>query len=128
MPTKEEMEEQGTFNRWLAAYQATRQALSDTIINLNNALLTTLPEDQPPIQLQITLQQQKINALDNERLLFYAGKITMTPPSNTTITHLKEFATQADKMVNNAKASNQIIQVADRAVSVYEAAVHKKTA
>ena len=52
----------------------------------------------------------------------------MTPPSNTTITHLKEFATQADKMVNNAKASNQIIQVADRAVSVYEAAVHKKTA
>jgi hypothetical protein len=81
MPTKEEMEEQGTFNRWLAAYQATRQALSDTIINLNNALLTTLPEDQPPIQLQITLQQQKINALDNERLLFYAGKITMTPGS-----------------------------------------------
>jgi hypothetical protein len=125
MPTKQEMDDQGTFNNWLQSYQATRQALSDSVIALNNQLLDTPPDDQGPIQLAITTQQNSISNLDSDRVLFYAGTITMTPPSDETVQQLKAFADQADQMINNAAAADQVVQIAGKAASVYSAAVQK---
>jgi len=127
MPTKAEMEAQGTFNKWLAGYQSARQAVSDSVLYLNDQKLIALPEDQADIAYAVTLQQQKINDLDNQRLLFYAAKITMTPPDDATIAHIKAFSDKADKLIAQAKAADQIVSVADQAVTVFEAATQKKT-
>jgi hypothetical protein len=122
MPTKSSMT-QAEFNVWLRSYQATRQCLSDSILSLQQSLFNIPPNQQDSVNFQISLQNDKVNRLDTERTLFYAGSIRMEPPSATVVQQLEAFATKADVLIAQATASVQAVQLADQAVSLYHSAV-----
>lgn len=122
MPTKTSMTP-AQFNVWLRSYQATRHSLSDSILVLQQSLSNIPPDQQDTVNFQISLQTDKVNRLDTERTLFYAGSITMEPPSATVVQQLETFATKADGLIAQAKATVQAVQLADQAVSLYHSAV-----
>ena len=122
MPTKGSMTP-SEFNNWLLSYRATRQSLSDSVVVLKEELFNVPPEKQTGINLQIGLQNDKINRLDSERILFYAGSVTMEPPSAQVVQQLQGFATQADQLIAQANATVQAIALADKAVALYNSAV-----
>jgi hypothetical protein len=116
------------FNVWLRSYQATRQSLSDSILILQQSLFNIRPDKQDTVNFQISLQQDKINRLDTERALFYAGSLTIEPPSATVVQQLEDFATKADALIAQANAFVQAIKLADQAVLLYHSAVQPTAA
>jgi hypothetical protein len=127
VPTKSSMSPL-EFNAWLISYQATRQSLCDSVLVLKEELFNVPPEKQTSINLQIGLQNDKINRLDSERTLFYAGSVTMEPPSQKVVEQLQSFATQADQLIAQANATVKAIALADKAVTLYNSAVQPAAA
>ena len=122
MPTRDKMTEE-QFNMWQRGYRATRLSLSDSILVLKKSMNEIAPDEQAEPRFQISLQEDKVRRLDTDLFLLNAGHITIDPPSPDVVQKLEAFATQADKLIGQAKATVQAVQLADQAVSLYHSAV-----
>lgn len=122
MPTKDQMTDE-EFNRWLAAYRATRQSLVDARLALVHKMDDALFSDKLDIQTDIDAIDDQINALDNLRLDFYANRTALTPPTKEQVAEIERLATQVDRLVGNAQLADSAAQIAGQALAGFRSAI-----
>lgn len=99
--------------RYLAAYFATRDGISDGIDVLRQRQLMpdTTRDERLGISAEILRQEALLAKLTNKRRAFQAGTHTIEPPTQAQVTAIQELARRLDVLTANAQALRSAVNL-----------------
>ncbi|CAO3428760.1 hypothetical protein [Azospirillum argentinense] len=120
MPRPFDLYTDDEIDEWLEAWRATRDALEDTRMLLENDR-DGMPDgtERQDVIGKIDNIKQRIYIHDQLKLAFYANLVALAPPSPETVEKLKQMANRVDDLIGQAKAGDRAVQLANSIVQLF---------